>query len=125
MVKLSMLVLSAAFIATLWPADTGNAGRGRELFQKRCEGCHAVDTSKVGPALRGVFGRRSAADAQFPYSDALKSARVTWDASTLDRWLTDPDSLAPGNDMAFRMENAGERSAIIEFLRQLPAKPRH
>lgn len=123
MPRVFLLPLVAICAATLWPADTEAGARGRELFEKRCGGCHALDTAKVGPPLRGVFGRRAAADPQFPYSDALRKARLTWDGSTLDRWLADPDAVAPDNDMAFRLENAGERAAIIEYLRQLPPKP--
>jgi cytochrome c len=79
-----------------------------------------LDGARVGPALRGVFGRRAAAEPGFPYSDALKKAQFTWDEARLDRWLADPDSLIPGNDMSFRLDNAAERSAIIAYLKLHP-----
>jgi len=99
-----------------------DASRGRELFDKRCTGCHALDGVKVGPRLRPVYGRSVGKDAQFPYSDALKASHVTWDETTLDKWLADPDSLIPGNDMSFRLENAAERADIIAYLKQLGGK---
>jgi cytochrome c len=68
-----------------------------------------------------VFGRRAGAVAGFEYSAALKNAKLTWDAVTLDKWLTDTESLAPNNEMAFRVEKAEERRDIIEYMRTLPS----
>ncbi len=86
---------------------------------RRCSGCHALDIDKEGPRLRGVYGRRAAAVENFAYSDSLKNARVTWDAATLDRWLTDPAAIANGADMDFRLIDENERKAVIEYLRSL------
>ena len=99
-----------------------NAGRGKELFEKRCAGCHALDTEKEGPRLRGVYGRTSGAVASFTYSEALKNAHITWEDASLDKWLTDPESLVPNNDMAFAVRTAEERADIITYLKQL-SKP--
>jgi cytochrome c len=114
--------LGAALALAAGPAPEGDASRGRELFDKRCTGCHAVDKPKVGPALSAVFGRPAGADAHYPYSDALKQARVTWDEANLDKWLADPEAVVPGNDMPFRLENAAERADIIAYLKQLGGK---
>ena len=100
-------------------ADPDAATRGREAFEKRCIGCHSLDRAKVGPPLRHVFGQRAGADPTFQYSDALKKSQVQWDDGTLDRWLSDPDSVVPGNDMSFRLENGDDRRAIIAYLKQL------
>ena len=51
----------------------------------------------------------------------LKSSHVVWDATTLDKWLQDPDSVVPDNDMSFRLENKAERTSIIEYLKGLNA----
>jgi cytochrome c len=120
--KLPIFAAAAICAGILRPAGAETATRGRELFQKRCEGCHSLDTFKIGPSLRAVFGRRAGAEPAFPYSDALKKARLVWDESTLNRWLADPDAIVPDNDMAFRLDNAAERTAIIDYLKQLPAK---
>jgi len=103
-------------------APAASVKPGRDLFEKRCTGCHALDESKAGPPLRRVFSRRSASDPQFPYSDALKKAQITWDTETLNRWLLNPDSVVPDNDMSFRLENADERAAIIAYLKELSGK---
>jgi cytochrome c len=72
--------------------------------------------------LRNVFGRLAGSDAGFPYSDSLKSSRLKWDEVTLDKWLTDPEALAPNNDMAFRLSSAEERGAIIAYLRNVQVR---
>jgi cytochrome c len=72
---------------------------------------------KEGPRLRGVYGRRSGSITSFKYSDSLKSAQVTWNEASLDKWLTDTESLVPDNDMDFHVAKADERADIIRFLR--------
>ncbi|HEV2987091.1 MAG TPA: c-type cytochrome [Candidatus Angelobacter sp.] len=102
--------------------DSGDPNHGREIFGKRCAGCHALDREKEGPRLRSVFGRKSGSIAGFKYSEALKSANVIWDASSLDQWLTDPDKFIPDVDMDFRLSDASERNDVIAYLKQL-SKP--
>jgi cytochrome c len=118
-----MIVLphASAFSA---PAQTGGGDptRGQELFQKRCTSCHNLDREKEGPRLRGVFGRKSGSIASFTYSEALKSANKTWDANSLDKWLTDTDKFIPDNDMNLSLKNADERADIIAYLKQVSDK---
>jgi len=52
----------------------------------------------------------------------VKGASVTWEESTLDRWLTDTESVIPNNDMTFRLNDADERGDIIAYLKQLSGK---
>jgi cytochrome c len=103
-------------------ASVKNTDGGREAFEKRCTGCHALDKVKVGPPLRGVYGRAAGIHPQFTCYDALQNASVTWDESTLDRWLTDTESVIPGNDMTFRLNDPAERANIIAYLKQLSGK---
>ena len=98
-------------------SDAGDAVRGKELFEKRCGGCHSLDNDKEGPRLRGVYGRKAGSVSSFKYSDGMKAAGFTWDAATLDRWLTDTESVVHDNDMEFHVPKADERADIIEFLR--------
>ena len=93
-------------------------GAGKELFEKRCGGCHALDRDKEGPRLRGVYGRPAGSVESFQYSDALKKSKITWSDETLDQWLTDTEKLVPGNDMTFHVEKAAERAEIIAYLKQ-------
>jgi len=122
MTRFRIAVLIGIWAASLWSAEGDLTSRGREVYEKRCGGCHAPDNAKVGPPLRSIFGRRAAADPSFPYSDGLKKAGLVWDEATLDRWLSDPEAVVPDNDMGFRLSRAEERSAVIAYLKQLPAK---
>jgi cytochrome c len=101
---------------------TGDADRGKQLFEKRCTGCHSLDQDKEGPRLRGVYGRQAGKISSFKYSTALQSAHVTWDDDSLDKWLTDTDSLIADNDMAYRVPKADERADIIRFLETVSMK---
>jgi len=115
-----MLVLGAVLFhaAPAHPAETD----GKTLFQKRCSGCHAADRDMEGPRLGGVYGRPAGSVKSFGYSAALKGSKIVWNEQTLDTWLIDPDKMAPGTDMAFRVETAVERQAIIAYLQGLSAK---
>ncbi len=121
--RTTLTILTGVVCATLaMAASAQDPARGRDAFEKRCTGCHALDKIKVGPPLRGVYGRVAGKDAQFTYSDAVKAASVTWDESTLDRWLADTESVIPDNDMSFRLNDTDERASIIAYLRQLSGK---
>ena len=116
------IALWTVFLNAILVSHTGqaqDAAHGKELFEKRCVGCHALDTEKEGPRLRGVYGRTSGTVPSFKYSDALKNARITWDDQSLDKWLTDTEKLVANNDMAFQVGNADERRQIIAYLKQL------
>jgi cytochrome c len=121
-----LAALGGAFLVTFvsWDAQPLFAGNspGKEMFEKRCTGCHALDNEKTGPRLRGVFGRPAASLSTFPYSESLRKSGVTWDSSSLDKWLTDPDGFVPDNDMAFRVPKRDERTAIIEYLKDVSPK---
>jgi cytochrome c len=99
------------------------AGRtGKELFEKRCSGCHALDKDKEGPRLAGIYGREAGSIASFDYSAALKKSKIKWTDESLNKWLIDPEKLVPENDMAFHVESADERREIIAYLKQKSAK---
>src|SRR5262249_631974 len=114
--KLAAAVISGVLVMSI--ASGEGARDGKVAFEKRCTGCHAIDRDKVGPKLNGVFGRKAGASRAYTYSDALKAANLTSDAKTLERWLGDPDSVVPGKDMSFRLEDGAERAAIVEYLRK-------
>ena len=113
------VVVLVFFLALPGTGQAQNSEHGKELFERRCSGCHALDKEKEGPRLRGVYGRTSGTVESFQYSNALKTAHITWDATTLDKWLTDPEKLVPDSDMAFQLVKAEERSDIIAYLKQL------
>jgi cytochrome c len=117
-----------AFVFLVLGSTLSIAGRaqtpasGKELFEKRCGGCHALDRDKEGPRLRGVYGRVAGSLDSFKYSDALKKSKITWTDERLDKWLTDTEKLVTDNDMTFHVERPEERGEIIAYLKQNSGK---
>ena len=108
--------LLAAFAAI--GSANGDTMVGRSAFEKRCTGCHALDHEKTGPRLAGVVGRKAGTVSGFPYSEAVKKSALVWNETVLDKWLTDPETVIPDTDMAFRLDDPVERAAIIAFLKE-------
>ncbi|SHM16289.1 c-type cytochrome [Rhodanobacter sp. OK091] len=109
------LALMASFSvnASEW---NGDAVRGKQLYDSRCAACHSVDTNRTGPAHRGVFGRRAGTAPGYEYSPALKASDLVWTQRNLDRWLTDPESVVPGQKMGYSVPDAQDRSDLIAYL---------
>jgi cytochrome c len=99
-------------------ALVGDPVRGKALYQA-CAACHSIDENDLGPKHRGVFGRRAGSVTDYSYSAALKSSGLTWDTSTLDRWLADPSQFVPGAKMYFKIADAESRADVIAYLEQI------
>jgi len=99
-------------------SGSGDATRGKSVFDKRCTGCHAMEGDREGPRLAGVFSRKAGSVAGFDYSAGLKKSGITWDEITLDKWLRDPDMLVPDNKMDFHVPIAQERSDLIAYFKR-------
>lgn len=109
--------------ASLCQAADGDAGKGAQIYQ-RCLACHSLEHNRSGPRHCGLFGRPAAAVPDFTYSQALKSAGLTWDAATLDRFLENPLKAVPGTKMAYAgIKNGQERADLIAYLRQATHDP--
>lgn len=66
--------------------STGDAKKGAGLFKTRCAQCHTLDAgggNKIGPALHGLFGRKSGTVDGYAYTDANKQKGVEWNEDTL------------------------------------------
>jgi cytochrome c len=94
-----------------------DAARGKTLYESRCIGCHSIDANRVGPAHKGVFGRKAGAAKGYDYSPAVKASRLVWNERTLDRWLSNPEATIPGNKMGYSVPDSVDRADIIEYLR--------
>ena len=113
------LTVHAASVAAAAPAGNSTAAEGKELYEGKCGGCHSVDANRIGPLHRGVVGRKVASVKDFSYSPALKSLTGVWTPQRLDEWLTNPQALAPGTAMYFMVDDAGQRAAIIAYLKSV------
>jgi cytochrome c len=98
-------------------APVGDPGRGKAVYQA-CEACHSIDENDLGPRHRGLVGRRAGSIQDYNYSAALKNSGLTWDAPTLDRWLTNPSAVVPGTKMFFQISDPQSRADVIAFLEQ-------
>jgi cytochrome c len=123
---LMMLAAGVLGVASLEPAPraaaSGDAVRGQQLWEALCTGCHALDQNQVGPRHRGVYGRKAGSLADYDYSPALKASEFVWCEDTLDRWLTNPEALVPGQKMGFTVSSPQNRADIVAYLKSLSAK---
>ncbi|WP_373489384.1 cytochrome c family protein [Blastomonas sp.] len=117
----SAIVMTAAR-ATEVKMPSGDATRGAAIYESNCIGCHSLDSNRVGPAHRGVFGRKAGSAPGFAYSTGLKKAKFAWDAARLDAWLTNPQAYVKGAKMGFRLSDAQRRADVIAYLKRESGK---
>ena len=111
---------AAGAAARVWTSPAGgDALRGAALYQTSCTACHAIDSNKVGPAHRGVVGRRVGSLPGYRYSDELARSRLRWTPQTLNLWLEDPEELVAGQRMGFQVESLQQRADLIAYLATL------
>jgi len=125
---LLMAVLSAGDDAWAQDPQAGDPVRGKTYFQQNCAICHADSLGagntvivKQGPSLVGVLGRPAGSSSGFSYTKALGGSGLTWDAATLDRFLTSPATVVPGTTMPIAIPKAGDRLDVIAYLATLTA----
>ncbi len=99
------------------PAD------GQALYQAKCGGCHSLDANRIGPAHRGVVGRRIATAPGYPFSPAIKKLAGVWTPARLDSWLQNPQKFAPGSKMYLMVPDADKRALIIGYLASVSPSP--
>jgi len=110
-------ITTAAQSAAAGASASGDAAKGKVLYQA-CAACHSIEENDIGPKHRGVFGRRAGNIADYNYSAALKSSGITWNDTTLDRWLINPSALVPGTKMFFKIDDAQARADLIAYLKE-------
>ncbi len=114
------LVLAAGLMFVLpTMASAQDVANGEAVF-KKCKACHDVGAgakNKVGPVLNGIVGRKAGTAEGFNYSDAMKNSGKTWDAATLDAYITDPKAYIAGNKMVFvGIKEEKDRKDLIAYL---------
>jgi len=113
---LGMLAFSAAAGAT--------ASANEAAFNNACRTCHSAkaNDNRVGPSLHGVVGRKAGTAPGFNgYSQGMKNSGITWDESTLDKFIENPDAVVPNNAMKpFKgVPDKSVRAGIIKYLATL------
>ena len=118
MIRHSAIALAAlAYMTPVTHAADANAGK--LYFRQQCAICHSAQPGDnggaQGPNLNGVFGRHAAGDPRFGYTKALQESNLTWDAATLDRFLTSPTTVVPGSAMVVPIPKDTDRAAVIAY----------
>jgi cytochrome c len=88
----------------------------------QCVACHSTEPNQTvyGPSLAGIARRRAGSLPGYAYSPALKASGLTWNAATLDRWLTSPQRTVPGTRMPFTgIADPAARKAVVDYLLSL------
>ena len=93
--------------------------RGKKIYTAKCSACHSANENNVGPAHAGVLGRKAGKARDYEYSNALAKSKVVWDRVNLERWLTDPEKVIPGQRMGYRLALATERADVVAYLATL------
>ncbi len=106
----------AAFAAAPKP----NIENGKTTFTLQCGICHSVEKdggAVIGPGLIGVVGRKAASNPDYPlYTTALKESKITWNAKSLDEFLTNPGAKVPGTTMPGIITDPIVRADVIAYL---------
>ena len=115
----------AVLASAAMPEEAAGTGEGARLF-RRCAVCHDLERAaspKPGPSFHGLLGRHAGSLPAYDYSPALRGSRIVWTGAALDRLLAEgPERFVPGSRMPLqRMGDAGERAALIAYLRRATA----
>jgi cytochrome c len=117
-----LVVLLLAWAAT--PALAAESAP--PAFNNNCRTCHSVKEgdNRLGPSLHNVYGAKAGASPTYTnYSQGMKSAGVTWDEATLDKFIENPEQVVPNNNMKpyKGVPDPTVRKQIIDFLKSQSA----
>ena len=100
-------------------AAAADAEHGKALYQA-CIACHSERPDALGPSLKGVVGRKSAALEDFRYSNPMKRANLVWDEDNLRAYIVDPQAKVKGNRMPYGgITNPKDVDDMIAYLKVL------
>ena len=107
---LASITTVAIMTASAGIAFAGDAKSGETLFKKKCKACHMLtDKKKVGPGMKGVFGR-----------DSEMAGKL--DEAGMTAWLKDPKAVNPKSKMAKLFKTKlkdNEIADLVAFLKTL------
>lgn len=101
------------------PYNTADIANGEAKFAQ-CRSCHTITKggpALTGPNLYGVYGTKAAEIPGYTFSDALKASGLTWDAATLEKWISDPRAMVPNTKMTFLgVKDPKDRADIAAYV---------
>jgi cytochrome c len=106
-------------LALASPASAADPDHGKALYQT-CAACHTERPDALGPSLKGVVGRKSAALEDFRYSNPMKRANLVWDEANLRAYIQDPQAKVKGNRMPYGgLTDGKDVDDIVAYLKTL------
>ena len=118
-IRVSAAASAALLIAFATHAGAADAEHGKALFAP-CAACHTDRADALGPNLKGVFGRKSAALDDYRYSNAMKRANLVWDDENLRAYIRDPQGKVKGNRMPYGgMSEPKDVDDVVAYLKTL------
>jgi cytochrome c len=119
MQRISIFLGATLVAAAMSPASAADAEHGKALYAA-CAACHQDKPDALGPSLKGVVGRKSAALDDFRYSNPMKRANLVWDEANLKEYIADPQAKVRGNRMPFDgLHDPKDVDDIVEYLKTL------
>jgi cytochrome c len=113
------IAAAAMFVALACQAVADDANHGKALFEA-CAACHSERPDALGPSLKGVVGRKSAALEDFRYSNPMKRANLVWDEDNLREYIKDPQAKVRGNRMPYSgLADGKDVDDVIAYLKTL------
>lgn len=110
---------SICLLALAGPAFAADADHGKAVFTL-CAACHTDRPDALGPSLKGIVGRKSAALDDFRYSNAMKRANLVWDEDNLRAYIHDPQGKVKGNRMPYGgMSDPHDLDDVVAYLKTL------
>lgn len=110
---------AALLVVNVITAYAADVEHGKELF-KACAACHNDQPDALGPSLKGVVGRKSAALGNFRYSGPMLRANLLWTPENLHDYIANPQGKVKGNRMPYGgLTNPGDVDDIVAYLATL------
>lgn len=102
-------------------ASAGDAKKGKKVFNK-CKACHYVnkDKHKMGPSLKGIFGRKAGTAEGFKkYSKVMKASDIVWDDANMAEFLKKPKKYMKGTKMSFAgLKKQKQIDDVIAYMKE-------
>lgn len=119
------VVMSGLLLLCMQAHAEGDAAAGKMAFENQCSSCHTTVVGKngFGPSLAGVVGRKAGSLDGYTYTPAMMNSHLTWDAATIDSFITNSVAKVPGTSMPVQVGDAATRANIIAYLATLAGPP--
>ena len=116
------VIAGLALAGSTTAALAADPAAGEKIFKAQCGICHTAvaGENRIGPTLFGVVGRPAGSVTGFNYTADHKKLGITWDAATLDKYLTNPRAMVPDTSMVYGgLKDDAERADLVAYLETL------